>query len=117
MLSAIFRLKQMTPTSRNRVEGGFGLYETENYFTCLAETLGLVGWPDGAKALATIVADMEHLEHYQQPDAAQRAERETKKKEWEAHLYRQVQDIGRWQSRLRLALPLWIRESFDAQLR
>lgn len=43
MIAAIFRLKQMTPTSRNRVEGGFGLYETENYFTCLAETLGLVG--------------------------------------------------------------------------
>lgn len=59
---------------------------------------------------------MEHMEHYQQPDSTQRAERETKKKEWEAHLYLQIQQLGRWRSRLRLALPSWAREIFDEQL-
>jgi hypothetical protein len=111
MFSAIFRLKQMTPTCRNRVEGGFGTYETENYFTCLAETVRLSEWPEGADALMAVVEDLQNVVHYENPNETQRAEGETKKKEWEAHLYRQIQEVGHWQSRLRLALPSWIRNA------
>jgi hypothetical protein len=105
MYSAIFRLKQMTPTSRERVLGGFGLYETENYLTCLSETVRMAGWPDGADALATVVTAMHNSPHYETPNSIQRAEGENKKKEWEAHLERQIKELNRWQVRLRVAFP------------
>ena len=115
MFSAVFRLKQMTPTSRKRVPGGYGISETENFLTCLAETVALSGWRDGATALHTVVSDMARLAHYEHPDESQCSEREMKKKEWEAHLYRQIQELSRWQSSLRLALPSRTAEFMEAQ--
>ena len=106
----------MTPTSRERIVGGYGIYETENWLTCLSETIALAGWRDGAVALATVVRKMESLEHYEHPDATQRADREAKKKEWETHLYDQIKELRRWSARLRAGFPPWTADWVDSQL-
>lgn len=36
----VLRLKEMTPTSRERIPYGYGLRDTAHWFTCLSEVLG-----------------------------------------------------------------------------
>lgn len=115
MFLAVFRIKEMTPTSRERIAGGFGIPETENYLTCLSEVISLSGWPDGSKVLASIVADMKNLEHYQNPNPTQNAEREAKKKEWDAHIDKSLKDVGTWKSRLKIIMPPCMREALDSE--
>ena len=107
MFQAILRLKLMTPTSRERVVGGFGLSETENYLTCIAEVLCLGRWEEGAVAILRVVTDMKNLQHYPKPDESQRAEREAKKEEWQAHLFQQIEELEKWHAGPRTALLMW----------
>jgi len=107
MFLAILRLKLMTPTYRHRVVGGFGVSESENYLTCLSETLRIGGWVTGADALDRVVADMQNLPHYESPDETQRTKGESHKKEFEAHLTEQINELHGWSSKLRASVSSW----------
>ena len=88
LLSAIMRLKEMTPTSHDRIPHGFGLLDTAHWLTCLAETLEFIGAPGLGAALRTIIADMRSQPHYPSPDEQQTAQGEAKKEEWIKHIKR-----------------------------
>lgn len=111
MYLAIFRIKQTIPTI-DRHEKGIapGLLDTQNFLECLSETIRLAGWPEGATALTSVVSGMKNLERYQNADAAQGAKGESKKKEWQEQLHRQIEEVSRWENKLRLAVPALLRE-------
>ena len=107
MLSAVLRLKEMTPTSRERVLHGYGLLDTAHWFICLAETLELTGFPAGGTTLRTLTEDMRAQAHYPSPNKQEAAQGEAKKEEWIAHIMRQCDELARPMTRIRAILPPW----------
>lgn len=89
--SVQMRLKEMTPTSKTRVPHGYGLDDTANWITCLAEIQEQTGWGAGAKGLKEVAIGLRAAPHIPNPDAAEAAEGERRKDEWE----RQVFEIHR----------------------
>ena len=116
LLSAIMRLKEMTPTSQERVLHGYGLRDTAHWFACLAETMELTGFMDGGIALRTLVADMNAQANNPSPNEQQTAEGEAKKEEWIAHIKRQCDELERPMTRMKSILPPWAYSFMESQL-
>lgn len=91
--SVIMRLKEMTPTSEEKVIDGYGLRDTVHFITCLKELMTGIEWPEGSRILEPIITEMKSLPHIENPTKQQATDRETKKKEWESHLYSKIKEL------------------------
>jgi hypothetical protein len=86
--SVVMRLKEMTPTSKARVQNGFGLDDTAHWIICLAEVMDETGWSEGAKGLKQLAGELGVEPHFANPTEEQKKEGERKKVEWIRTVYK-----------------------------
>ena len=81
------RLREMTPTSRDRIPHGYGLRDTSHWLICISEILSEAGFQQAAEGVKSLADDMKTAPDYQQPPTReQKDEGEARKDEWKRRI-------------------------------
>lgn len=90
LTTVLMRLKEMTPTSQERVAHGYGLRDTAHWLTCLSEVLREIGFFEDSDCINAVIVEMQQSPHIPEPNDEQRREGEAKKKKWEAKIHSRI---------------------------
>ena len=81
------RLREMTPTSRDRILNGHGITDTVHWLICISEILAEAGFQKTANGVKSLSDDMAISPCYDQPPTPEQKERgEQSKREWERRI-------------------------------